>query len=443
MYRTRLGVILCFISIISCSSPTIEKQKTIGGNERDELRSFCSTKDGGFILGGWSYSQKSGEKTTYNNGIFYPDYWIIKFDKKGEIQWQKSIGGTNLDYLKSIANTHDGGYIIAGESASDSSGEKSQNCRGSVDIWTMKIDSTGNIQWDKTYGGSGTELCGAVKQAADGGYIIVGASNSDISGDKTGSCRGDFDLWVLKLDSLGKKEWDKSIGGNGYEFCWDFEFTQDEGMMLCAYSSSDKSGEKTENNRGTQSDIWIIKLDRYGNIVWDKTIGGKEDDYCHAIKRTNDGDYIVAAVSKSNIGYEKSQNSKGGLDFWMLKLDESGNKIWDKTIGGNGNEKELPGLNITEDGGYIIGGTSNSNSSGDKTDSCRGNYDFWVVKLDKDGNVNWDKTIGGNNYDELKSIEEIEKDHFLITGFTKSDKSGDKKDSSRGMEDFWIVYMND
>ncbi len=107
MHKNRLIAILPFVLIISCSSPTIVSQKTIGGDEREELQSFCLTKDGGFIIGGWSYSQKSGEKTTYNNGIFYPDFWVIKFDKKGEIQWQKSLGGTNLDYLKSIAITDD------------------------------------------------------------------------------------------------------------------------------------------------------------------------------------------------------------------------------------------------------------------------------------------------------------------------------------------------
>jgi hypothetical protein len=442
MYKSHLIAILYVVLLISCSSPTIVNQKTIGGDEREELESSCLTKDGGFISGGFSFSQKSGEKTTYNHGIFYCDFWIIKFNKKGEIQWQKSLGGTNLDYLRSIAITDDGGYIIAGESASDSSGDKSENSRGSADFWIVKLDSIGNIQWDKTYGGSGTELCGAVKQTADGGYIIVGGSNSNISGDKTDSCRGDYDLWVLKLNREGKKEWDKTIGGNQNDRCLDFEFTNDEGIILCANSSSEKSGEKSETNRGLV-DFWIVKLDKTGKIEWDKTIGGKEDDWCYTVKKTTDGNYILAGSSRSNKGNEKSENSKGGWDCWLVKIDSSGNKIWDKTIGGSDDEIEFFGLNITRDGGYIIGGMSRSNISGDKTDSCRGNFDFWVVKLDKGGNVNWDKTIGGNDYDELRSIEEIEKDHFLITGFTKSDKSGDKTDSSRGMEDFWIVYLND
>src|SRR5450755_4495123 len=274
----RLTTIFGLVLLISCTSPTIETQKTIGGDEREEIPSSCLTKDGGFIIGGSSYSQKSGEKTTYNHGIFYPDFWIIKFNKKGEIQWQKSIGGTNLDYLRSIAITDDGGYIIAGESTSDSSGDKSENSRGSADIWVVKLDSSGNIKWDKTYGGSGTELCGAVKQAADGGYVIVGASNSNISGDKTDSCRGDYDLWIIKLNRGGKKEWDRTIGGNRYDYCSDFEFTNDEGIILCANSASEKSGEKSETNRGL-GDFWIVKLNKHGKIEWDKTIGGKEDDW--------------------------------------------------------------------------------------------------------------------------------------------------------------------
>ncbi len=153
MYRTCIILFISFFFFNSCSSPTIVGQRTIGGNDKDEPQSMCLTKDGGFIVAGLSFSQKTGEKLADNQGIIYSDYWIIKFSANAEIQWQKTIGGDNMDMARFIAATNDGGYIIAGESASDSSGDKTESGRGSADIWVVKIDSTGKVQWDKTIGG--------------------------------------------------------------------------------------------------------------------------------------------------------------------------------------------------------------------------------------------------------------------------------------------------
>jgi hypothetical protein len=130
------------------------------------------------------------------------------------------------------------------------------------------------------------------------------------------------------------------------------------------------------------------------------------------------------------------------VDIWAVKTDANGNKIWDKTIGGKGDDSPWC-VKETMDGGYIIAGSSTSGISGDKTDSCRGDYDFWIIKLNSAGKVQWDKTIGGNDRDEVKSVVEIKKNHFVIAGIAFSDKLGDKTDSTRGTPDYWIVYLND
>ena len=443
MNKTLLSFILPIVFLISCSSPTIEKQITIGGDDKDEIRAMCLTKDGGFIVGGTSFSQKQKEKSMDNHGILYSDYWVIKFNAKGEIQWDKTIGGIFAEYLRGIATTDDGGYIIAGESSSGISGQKSENSRGSADIWIVKLDSVGNIQWDKTLGGAGEDICNTVRQTSDGGYILGGASNSNISGDKTENCRGDFDFWAIKLDKSGNIQWNKTLGGNKYEFCGGVELNDDGSMIFCGVSASDASGEKSENNRGSEGDSWIIKLDSIGNIQWDKTYGGKGNELAYAIRKNGD-DYLLACYSNSDKGNEKSENSKGSGDYWIVKIDGLGNKIWDKTIGGKGNDDPSNGsLQLTQDGGYIIGGMSDSGSSGDKTDSCRGYRDFWVVKIDKAGKVQWDKTIGGNDYDELKGIEEISKNHFVLTGLSYSGISGDKTDASKGASDYWIIFLKE
>jgi len=218
MNKTFISVIPILL-LFCCRSPKIEKQLTIGGNDKDEIRSMCLTKDGGFIVGGTSFSQKKNEKSSDNSGTIYSDYWIIKFNAKGDIEWDKTLGGILAEYLRAVATTSDGGCIIAGESSSDISGQKSENSRGSADIWVVKLDSKGKIEWDKTIGGAGEDICTAIRQTPDGSYIVACGSNSNISGDKTENCRGDFDLWIIKLDRSGNIEWNKTLGGSKYEFC--------------------------------------------------------------------------------------------------------------------------------------------------------------------------------------------------------------------------------
>jgi hypothetical protein len=256
MLRPFCNIFFLFLLLISCSSPAIVKQKTVGGNDKDEPQSMCLTNDGGYIIAGLSFSPKSGEKLADNRGFIYSDFWIIKFDATGEIQWQKTIGGDNNDFARSITATHDGGYIIAGESESDSSGDKTENSRGSADIWVVKIDSIGNVMWDKTFGGSGTDICTTIRQSKDGGYVIAGASNSNISSEKTENCRGDFDFWVVKLDRRGNFEWDRTIGGDRFEYCGGMELTNNDDIMVCGTTASD-------GHWG----CWIAKLNMQGYVL--------------------------------------------------------------------------------------------------------------------------------------------------------------------------------
>jgi hypothetical protein len=441
MQRKQLLIFLVLIS--SCSHPTIVMQQTIGGSDDDILRSICVTKDGDFVACGWSYSDSSGDKTVKNHGIIYSDLWLIKFNSKGIIQWQKAIGGNGYDLYGSVTSTYDGGFIVGGASISNISGDKTENCRGYTDMWILKLDSLGNIQWDKTIGGSGLDECAFVKQTKDGGYLAAGSSTSNISGDKTEDCRGDFDMWIIKLNNKGAIQWQKTLGGNRWEFPGGMELTDDGGVIICGNSASDIGIDKTESNRGKRADFWVIKLDKDGKKLWDRTIGGNDDDMALAIKKTGDGNYLLAGFSSSDKGYEKSENSRGGTDIWLVKIDHLGKKLWDKTIGGSGDDSPAPGAIFVTENEYFIGGNSTSPISGDKTDSCRGDDDYWIVKLDKTGSKKWDKTIGGNSKDALGGFAEIAKGYFVIAGLSASDISGDKKDSSKGKADYWIVYFNE
>jgi hypothetical protein len=456
-----LALFAGIIAVNVFAQPQIRGQRAIGGNSFDNFRSMYVTRDSGLIVGGYSFSNISGEKTQNSKGE--SDYWIVKtkLDSTYKIQWDKTIGGNFSDFLTGITPTRDGGYFIGGYSNSLKSGDKSENPRGDFDVdlypdyWVVKLDSLRNIEWDKTIGGNIVDDLMALQQTTDGGFILGGYSNSDAGYEKTTPAHRENwnephnDYWIVKLNRKGSIQWDKTIGGTWRDWLTCLQQTKDGGYILGGYSESDKSFEKTENSRGS-TDYWIVKVDNAGNIQWDKTLGGTDNDQLYAIEQTTDGGYILGGSSNSNISGEKTENSRGNNeadDYWIIKVDSRGNIEWNKTIGGDDFD-ELQSIQQTIDGGYIAAGYSNSGRSGDKTEANKGDSglygfynDYWIVKLNKDGAIEWDKTIGGSIDDWCYSIREISRDHYIIGGTSESDISGDKKVRSRGEGDYWFIGL--
>lgn len=378
------------------SKGNIQWDKTIGGNDYDELSSLQQTNDGGYILGGSSLSDSSGEKTENNRDTFRSsvDYWLIKLDSLGHFEWDKTIGGSGNDDLSSIQQTNDGGYILGGYSSSNKSGEKTEDNRCGCnalfiyDYWVVKLDSLGNLQWNKTIGGNIDDELTSIQQTTDGGYILGGGSFSDSSSEKTENSRnGGNDYWVVKVDSLGNIQWDKTIGGNDTDELTSIQQTNDRGYILGGSSSSDSSGEKTENSRGCGAchiiDYWVVKLDSSGIFEWDKTIGGFRDDRLSCLQQTSDDGYILGGNSGSDSSGEKTERNRGrfgAFDYWVVKLDSLHNIEWDKTIGGNMGDV-LANIVERKPNRYVLGGTSWSSISGNKNDTSRGSADFWIMSL--------------------------------------------------------------
>ena len=420
----------------------IQWQNTIGGSLFDQLYSIHQTVDGGYILGGWSMSDSSGDKTENIIGNFgYADYWIIKTDATGNIQWQNTIGGDDTDRLYSIQETVDGGYILGGFSKSDSSGNKVENSIGYIDYWIVKTDASGNIQWQNNIGGNNEDRLYSIQQTSDGGYVLGGWSNSNISGDKIENSNGGYDYWIVKTDALGNIQWQNTIGGSDDDYLSSIQQTTDGGYILSGYSSSNISGDKTESSNGFD-DYWIIKIDSSGNIQWQNTIGGSNLDELYSIQQTSDGGYILGGHSVSNISGDKMENSNGGYDYWIVKTDISGNILWQNTIGGSSGDI-LYAIQQTANGGYILGGYSGSNISGDKMENCMGGADYWTVKTDSVGNIQWQNTIGGGNINWFSSIQQTADGGYILGGYSKSNISGDKTENSNGFDDYWIVKIND
>jgi hypothetical protein len=466
--------ILCYLLFSKSYSQDIQWEKSIGGQQADYLMDAQPTADYGFILAGSSLSIPSGTKSENNKGDL--DYWIWKMNEKGDLDWQKSFGGSGADFLESIALTNDGGFILAGESSSPGTtsdnkkdGDKIGACRGNDDFWIIKLNARGDQEWQKTIGGFGEEKLKVIKQTKDGGYIIGGASSSDQSGDKKQDCFGNLDYWIVKLDAKGTIEWQKTFGGSYFDILRSLEQTTDGGYIVGGYSNSPISGNKATDTNGV-GDYWILKLDAKGQQVWQKTIGGDQDDQLYVVHQTYDGNYIVGGNSNSGVSNEKSKSTANGTDFWVLKLDQDGGILWQETydIGavdiltsllenkdhtlvlsgfaqGEAIKKAMvskPKLNTA----YILLGSltkkTNTTNSPENKDMKSGTGDYVTIKTNEKGDEIWRKTIGSRSEDILKKTIEVRDGGYLLVGTSMGAASKDKK-TTNGSADFWAVKLKD
>lgn len=418
-------------------APVVQWQETIGGTGDDRLYSAHQTADGGYILGGGSSSNISGDKDENSSG--FDDYWAVKIDDAGVIEWQTTLGGTNGERLRWIEQTTDGGYILGGWSSSFISGEVTESTNGFVDYWVIKLDAFGAIEWQNMIGGGVDDKLAEIHQTSDGGYIIGGSSWSNISGDKTEDSMGHFDYWVVKLDALGNIQWQNTIGGNEWDNLESIEQTSDNGYIAVGYSRSPASGDKSEGDGG-DDDYWVVRLDASGSILWENTIGGDDHDNGRFVVECPDGNFVVAGFSDSDASDDKSENALGGYDYWVLKLDPAGNILWENTIGGAYSDL-LEAMKLTTDGGIIIGGRSSSEISFDKTQGANGGVDYWSVKLNTLGQVEWDITLGGDEHDYLYAIDQTIDEGFFFAGFTESSISGDVEEGTIGDGDYWLLKL--
>ena len=345
------------------------------------------------------------------------------------IQWQKSLGGTGADNARCVQQTDDGGYIVAGDTQSNN-GDVSGN-HGNTDFWLVKLDTSGTIQWQHSYGGADYDHAYTVRQTPDGGYVAAGSSFST-DGDVTGN-HGGVDYWVVKLDNLGALQWQRSLGGTAEDLGECLALTADSGYILCGESRS-VDGDVTGNHGG--GDYWVVKLDNSGTIQWQKALGGSGNDEAHSIQQTYDGGYIVSGTSGSNDG--DVTGNHGGSDYWVVKLDANGDLEWQKSLGGAADEY-ASSIQQRDDGGYFAAGTSLSNN-GDVSGN-HGGFDLWVVKLDGSGTIQWQKALGETQDDWLSDLHETTNHGLIVTGEVESD-GGDVSDYHGGQYDAWVVKLD-
>jgi hypothetical protein len=359
------------------SNGVLQWEKSYGGGSDDFATCIQQTSDSGYIVAGYSYS--TGGNVTGNHGGI--DYWVVKLDTAGFIQWQRSLGGTGDDYAQSVEQTFDGGYIVAGYTQSND-GNVTVN-HGSNDYWIVKLDTAGNLQWQKCLGSISNEEAYSIQQTNDGGFIVAGEAMYYY--DTTGTSgvignHGGNDYWVVKLDTSGNIQWQKCLGGSVNDLAYSIMQTNDRGYIVGGITCSNDSDVTGHHGTTGYNDYWVVKLDTVGNIQWQKSLGGSLDDFSYSIQQTSDRGYIVSGFSNSSDGDVLS--NIGWTDYWIVKLDTIGNIQWQTSLGGSDDDNAYS-IQQTHDGGFIIAGLSTS-TDGNVTGnhSTAGAYsDFWIVKL--------------------------------------------------------------
>ena len=313
-------------------APVTSWQRTYSGSKTDEGWSVVQTSDGGYIVAGTTTSYDGDGRL----GLIPDegDVYLIKTDANGNLIWQKNYGGPEEDAGYSVLETNDGGYIIAGKTESYGA--------GGSDVYLIKTDTNGNMLWQKSYGGSRIDEGRSVAQTSDGGYIIVGYSDSRRIND--------FDVYLVKTDANGNMLWQKTYDGGFYDRGWSVAQTSDGGYIIAGES---------------HYDVYLIKTDTNGNMLWQKSYGGSELDCADSVLETNDGGYII-------VGTTSSYSSYGDLDVYFIKTDANGNMLWQKTYDGAERGTDI-GRSVaqTSDGGYIIVGYTWAREAGE---------DVWLIK---------------------------------------------------------------
>jgi hypothetical protein len=419
---------LDFLLAKTDASGNFELNQTYGGTETEFARSLAAASDGGCVIAGFTNSFGAGSH----------DCWLVKTDELGNMEWDHTYGGSGYDVAESLVAVSDGGYAICG--------------RLGEDLWLVKTDADGNMMWNQTYSGGKIDVAYSVVETSDGAYAIAGVTSyhgaeqgqclvlkTNDSGNTgeffqayssgtgheiietsggdyavagyTGSFSGnaDFLLWWFEPPAdLSWADW-KTYGGPEVDVAYSLVEASDGGYAIAGFTESFGAG---------GADFWLVKTDVDRNMEWNQTYGGTGDERAYSVVETADGGYVIAG--------ETSSFGSGGTDFWLIKTDDAGNIEWNQTYGGPANESSYS-LGEAFDGGYTLVGFTESFGAG--------GADFWLVKTDADGNMEWNQTYGGQEDDVAHSLVKTSYVGYALAGETKS--------LGVGSTDFWLIETDE
>lgn len=423
--------------------PEIEWQKSLGSESSDGAGGITVTADGGYIVFG-NIFDLSGNVTTHYG---MSDYWIAKLDATGTLEWEKSYGGSNFESsaasglkidTSKIRQTPDGGYILGANSSSDDI-DVSANF-GESDVWLVKIDNVGTIEWEKNYGNEYEDSFFDIRVTSDGGYIMTsGTSDPEayIYGTK-----------ITKLDAQGNVMWANSYQGTGqfkYAHLLNIIQTSDGGYIATGWTNADDSPitptyEILPGFYDTSNRLWVLKINASGVFEWANTYGGSNMEEGYSIVETAEGNFVVGGMTYSGdgnaVGHPDPDNAPAP---WVLKLNNLGGVLWQKFYGLRGSVNDIK---ITADGNYVIGGSYiiNIKSTNGEVINGRGSTDEFLMKLnDETGDIIWTKTMGGTSNDNLWGFA-LTPDYGYITVGSSRSEDGDVTGNIGGF-DYWVVKL--
>jgi hypothetical protein len=399
------------------SNLTILWKKVFGGSGNDYPFAVITTTDGGQVFAGRTTSNNEGDVGPTKGGI---DFWVVKLNNQGQIAWNKTFGGTGDDVASSLAATPDGGYVVTGYTNSNSTGDVGAN-HGAVDYWVIKLNGSGALQWQKTLGGDKDDFPSAITVTSEGAVVVAGTTKSHNNGD-VGANHGNEDYWIVKLDHTnGNIGWKKVLGGNSTERARAIAPTNDGGVIVGGEAGSNNNGDVGESKGSF--DFWIVRLDKDGNIGWKKQLGGSNIEELSSIAVGPNATVVAVGTAKSNNNGDVGA-TKGSEDFWIVQLNATTGALnWQKTLGGSMSDHPK-GVVVGANGNIVVGGYTYSNNSGD-VGTSQGGADFWIVQLNNAGTVNWKKLMGGSGEEQAHCIAAGAENSYVIAGSTYSHNSGD------------------
>ena len=402
---------------------------TYGGSKNDAGLTVIKTTDGGFMVGGYTQSM-DGDISEKNHEDF--DFWLLKFNAFGNLEWNTTVGTSFNEKSTDIIQTPELGYVVVG-----SFDQKNQH-QTRDDFWAVKVDASATLEWEKAFGYEGLDTATALLQTNDGGYLLTGVLDvtaSQGAGNTASKKRlqkhAGGDYWLIKLNAEGILQWSQYYGGSFTDTPAGVVETADGGFLLVG--TSDSNDVDISANKGSY-DIWLVKASSTGVLEWEKSYGGSQLDQASAIDRTTDGNFIIVGDTRSDDG--DISHNRGASDLWVLKISPQGTLLWEKTFGGTDFDTGRS-VCLASDGGFYVAGHSRS-SEGDLTLN-NGQNDAWVMKINSEGNLMWQKSIGGTGIDFANAIAELEDESLVVVGETNSDDSDIPE--NKGFKDLLLIHL--
>lgn len=366
-------------------APELVLQADYGGPQQDEVYGIFPTEDGGFVLGGQTDSKGKGKI----------DVWLIKSDKEGKVQWDKTFGKATDDKLATLLPTENNGWLLVGTTQ----GKEFKN-----DIWVAKTNAKGKVIWEKTYGEAANEAAHKAVATKDGGLLIAGVRGMTQMVKQEGirTLKLDQSIWLLRLDKAGDVVWEKTIESDNLPNITGLVTTKDGGFALLA------------NKRFAEvkyEDAWLIGLKENGDIAWNTTFGGEYIDVMNSLVATVDGGFILAGG--------KFDKRTLRSDVWLIKTGSIGQVEWEKSFGGKGTDIAYTIIQ-TADQNFVLGGTNGSVA----TEEAGA---MWLVKVDTEGKKIWDTTLGKNYFEHIQSVYQLKDGSYIVAGFTPTQFSTESK----------------